>query len=65
MAKELEQTEVPYERMLQEAFIVLCAQYQEMGKQLEAIAILLGPLLDGNHTITPPVAFVPKSEKSN
>ena len=60
MAKEPKSTEVSYEQAIREAFIILCAQYQEMGKQLESIANLIHPLLEGEYKIEPPVKLTPK-----
>lgn len=55
MSKKDEQPEIPYEKAVQAAFLNLCAQYQEMGRQMETLVRILGPLLDGDHKITPPV----------
>ena len=55
MSKKPKLTEVSYEQAIRQAFVTLCAQYQEMGRQLESIANLIHPLLEGEYRIEPPV----------
>lgn len=60
MPKKPQTTEVSYEHAIRDAFVTLCAQYQEMGKQLEVIARLIHPLIEGEYRIEPPVKLVAK-----
>lgn len=48
---------VTQRQAMNEAFLNLCHQYQQMGKQLAVISTLIGPYLHGQQQITPEMTF--------